>query len=186
MFQRMNRFQALACDEDMYNEYEDTLPYNMVMEGKWKQLVPSPIAKIIKYRFSERYDGKLTFAEINSLKEKVTEKKTAIDNYRKEHRDRMRELRESWRKQKLLCSVDPICMKKTNGRCSHYYDIDQIEDEEEDEYQNNIDCDKRELYTLEREYERALAIKNNRLGEYEQEMEDDWDEYNFRVGQNLF
>ncbi len=184
MFQRMNRFQALACD-DMYHEYEDTLPYNMVIEGEWKLLKPSLIAKIIKYRFSDRYTGKLTLGEINSLKEKVTEKKTAIDNYRKEHRDKMHELRESWRKQKLLCSVDPICMKKTNGRCSHYYDIDQIEDEEEDEYQNNIDCDKRELYTLEREYERALAIKKNRLGEYEKEMEDDWDEYNFRVGQNM-
>jgi len=126
----MNRFQALAFDEDMYNEYEDTLPYNMVMEGKWKQLVPSPIAKIIKYRFSERYNGKLTFAEINSLREKVTEKKTAIDNYRKEHCNKMHDLRESSRKQKLLCSMDPICMKKTDGRCSHYYDIDQIEDEE--------------------------------------------------------
>jgi hypothetical protein len=178
----MNRFQALACDD---NEYEYTLPYNMVAEGEWRLLNPSPIAKIIKYRFSNRYDGKLTLGEINSLKEKVEKKKLAIDNYRKEHRDSMRELRESSTKQKLLCSVDPICMKKTDGRCSHYYDIDQIEDEEEDEYQYNIQCDKSELYTLEREYEKALAIKENRLGEYEQEMEDDWDNYNFNVGQNM-
>lgn len=182
----MNKFQALACDEDMYNEYEDTLPYNMVMEGKWKQLVPSPIAKIIKYRFSERYDGKLTFAEINSLKEKMLEKKAEVNKFKKEHLDKMIELEESWRKQKLQCSVDPVCIKKLNGRCSHYYDIDQVLEEEEDNYEYFIGCKRSELYSLEINYERALAVKENRLEDHEQEMEDDWDEYNFRVGQNMF
>jgi hypothetical protein len=184
MFQITNRFQALACDY-IYNEYEDTLPYNMVVEGKWLLLEPSAVAKIIKYRFSDRYDGKLTLDEINSLKEKFTEKQTAIDKYRKEHCDRMRDLGESSRKQKLLCSVDPICMKKTGSRCSHYYDFDQIEEEAEDEYQYNIQCDKSELYTLESKYKRALAIKENRLEEYEQEMEDEWDEFNFNLGQRI-
>jgi len=185
MFQRINRFQALACDENIYSEYEDTLPYNIVMEGKWVELSPSLIAKIIKYRFSERYDGKLTFAEINSRKEKIIEKKTEIEKYKKEHLDNMRELRESWRKQNLLCSEDPLCTKKLNGRCSHYYDIDQVLEEADDNYEYFINCERTELYALERKYERALAVKKNKIEEYEQEIEDDWDEYNFKIGQNI-
>ena len=184
MFQRMNRFKALACD-DIYSEYEDILPYSIVMEGEWKRLAPSSIAKIIKYRFSERFDGKLTSAEINSLKEKTVEKKTEIDNYKKEHIDNMQKLREASRKQKLLCKEDPICITKIGGYCSHYYDIDQVLEDEDDNYDYFMIRKRTELYTLERKYEKALAKKQNKMDEYEQEMEDDWEEYNFRVAQNI-
>ena len=49
MFNYTNMFKLLADDED---DFEDTLPYNMVVDGKWSSLEPSPNAKIINERFS--------------------------------------------------------------------------------------------------------------------------------------
>lgn len=74
-------------------------------------------------------------------------------------------------------SVCYDCRYKENGRCSHYYSIKRADEElEEYEYYENEDDDK--IMDLEIEYERALAIKENRLDEYQNNLADlDYEEW---------
>lgn len=70
--------------------------------------------------------------------------------------------------------VGYYCQFKENGRCSHYYEIQDFQEElEREEYYE--DEDKNRLVELEIEYERALAIKEDRLQEYEDAISDDDD-----------
>lgn len=56
------------------------------------------------------------------------------------------------------------CQNK-GGRCSHYYEIEELQEElDRDEYYEDEDKDR--LVRLEFEYERALAVKEDRLDEY--------------------
>lgn len=66
------------------------------------------------------------------------------------------------------------CRYGDNGRCSHYYEIQDFKEElERDEYDEDEDKDR--LVGLEVEYERALAVKENRLQEYLDDLyEDDY------------
>ena len=57
------------------------------------------------------------------------------------------------------------CQFKENGRCSHYFEIQDFKEElERDEYYEDEDRDR--LRGLEYKYERALAVKENRLEEF--------------------
>ena len=167
-----------------------------------------PVAKLIKYRFSHRYDGKLTLNELDKLKQNMIAAKNRFINYKLEVHYELSLYYNLKREQKSLCYQDncqailqnhlDICSKCTknfvgyeclrnyenNGRCSHYYKLDNIEQdicyiEESIDYYNGKYID------IQIEYERALAVKEDRLKEYERQMEDDWDDYNFEISQNI-
>jgi len=196
MFNYTNMFKVLADDED---DFEDTLPYNKIVDGKWRWLEPSPTAKIINERFSSYYNGKLTWREINSIKEKMDKYDKKIYEYRDEVSDNRKELINSIKEQSRLCNeecakklkehldvcdaspykcnkdyVSYDCRFKENGRCSHYYEIKYLNERLED-----IEYDEDELtnsyidYKV--EYERVLAIKENRYDEYRRRAEEYFD-----------
>ena len=196
MFNYTNMFKALADDED---DFEETLPYNMVVDGKWSSLEPSPNAKIINERFSSYYHGKLTWREINSIKEKMDKYEKKINEYRDEVSDNRKEHINSIKEQRQLCNEECAkklkvhidicndsvykcnedyvaydCRFKENGRCSHYYEIKYLNERLED-----IEYDEDELtnsyidYKV--EYERVLAIKENRYDEYRRRAEEYFD-----------
>jgi len=50
-----NIFKVLADEDD----FEDIAPYNIIGDGKWFTLSPSPIGSLINERFSSWYRGKL-------------------------------------------------------------------------------------------------------------------------------
>jgi len=54
-----------------------------------------------------------------------------------------------------------------------------------EDYQYVIDEYYSSYLELENSYERALAVKENRLDEYEQQIEDDYEEWNFNMGQRM-
>lgn len=76
---------------------------------------------------------------------------------------------------KYKCTKDYVsydCQFKENGRCSHYYEI-EIAREDLDYYEYYIHEDKIKIMDLEVVYDRALAVKENRLQEYLDDI-DDW------------
>jgi hypothetical protein len=76
---------------------------------------------------------------------------------------------------KYKCTKDYVsydCQFKENGRCSHYYEIEHLQ-EDLDFYEYNIHEDENKIMDLEVEYERALAVKEDRLNEYYSYL-DDW------------
>jgi uncharacterized membrane-anchored protein YhcB (DUF1043 family) len=184
------------------------MPYSDILNGsKWKSLDISPVAKLIKSRFGPWYTGKLTIYEINSIKEKMDKVKNNLDTYEDEIYNNKCELVDSLRKQRMLCKSSTECTEKLdahlntcdgctknyvsydcrfkeNGRCSHYYEIEHIEERLED-YQYVIDEYTSSYHDLQYEYERALADKENRLKEYQQQLEDDFDDWSFEVSMRL-
>jgi len=163
---------------------------------------PSPVACIIKERFSKYYTGKLTWREINMLKKKMDNCKETIEENRKKSRNERSKLRNSIQDESRLCNDDckkelnehiELCKSKhicdlvciqhkrcftcdedyvsygcrfeENGRCSHYYAIKHYKEilenyaEQEDE---NTDS----YLDYKIEFERALAIKEDRYEEY--------------------
>ena len=72
------------------------------------------------------------------------------------------------------------CQFKENGRCSHYYKIENVEEDigyiEENIHDYNID-----YIDLKVIYDRALAVKEDRLEEYQRQMDEDWDDYNHAI-----
>ena len=214
-YNKTNMFSVLY-EYDEYEGFEDISPYNEVVDGvEWKSLDPSPIGRIINERFSSWYDGKLTWREINSIKEKMDKAKNDLDRYRDKIYEKKYELLVSLREQKKLCKSSNECVQKLdahlkicggidgtgkykcekdyvsydcqfkkNGRCSHYYEILHIE--ESLEHYEYVDHSYYETYIdLEISYERALAVKENRLKEYDQQMEDDFDDWNHEVGMRM-
>ena len=211
-----NMFKVLADDEeDVYEEFEHLKPYNLVIDNKWWMLSPSPVAQLIKERFSCWYTGKLTLGEINAIKEEMDKAKNDLDTYRDEIYDNKCELVKSLKEQKRLCEGNSDCKKKLdvhisvcdgidgtgkykceknyisydcqfkeNGRCSHHYEIEHIE-ETLGEYEYNISEYAASYYDLEISYERALARKENRLEEYEQQMDEEYEDWNFEFGQRI-
>jgi len=212
MFQRFNRFSALSDEDDIYGDFEDIIPYNKVIDGKWTSLEydSHPIAKHIRYRFGDRYYGKLTIYELLSLKERMTNAEKELEAYRTDVREERRRLERSISQQSLLCRSSPQCQEKLeehlkvcdstykcskdfvayecqfkkNGRCSHYYEIEHIEEDLGD-VDYFLDDYKQKYQKLKNEYERQLAMKENRIDEYDQQMDYEWDEYNFNVGQMM-
>ena len=228
-------------DSASQKEYGDVVPYNKLQDGN-----RHPIAIKISHRFSDDYNGKLLFSELNKMKEEIENKKKILDKIRTETISRMLELRILITEQEKLCnednrastidtillsaisarnSVNPIkaplgafvqqvddamnmmvdiisfipletcaeklqkhldqcngkykctkdhvtymCQFMDNGRCSHFYEIERANEEiERDEYYDGED--KREIYNLEYKYYRALAVKENRLQEYLDDMD---------------
>jgi len=206
-----NIFKVLADEDD----FEDIAPYNIIGDGKWFTLSPSPIGSLINERFSSWYRGKLMWREINVIKAKMDKAKHELDTYRDEIYDNKCKLIDSLREQQILCNSSDKCTQKLdahlkicsgidgngkykckkdhvsydcqfreNGRCSHYYEIEHIEEQLED-YQYVIDEYYSSYLELENSFERALAVKENRLDEYEQQIEDDYEEWNFNMGQRM-
>lgn len=206
-----NMFKVLSDNDD----FEDVAPYNLVDDGKWFMLDPSPIGQLIRQRFDWRYDGKLMWREINVIKADMDEAKNKLEEYRDKIYDNKCELVTSLREQQRLCKSSDKCFKKLdehlkicggidgngkykcdenyisydcqfkeNGRCKHYYEIERIE-ERLGNYQYYDDNYKSSYLDLQVLYERALAVKENRLKEYEQQEEDDYEDWNFDVGQRM-
>ncbi len=196
-----NIFKVLADDEyDEYDGFEDMLPYNKIVDGKWRWLSPSPVASLIRTRFSNWYDGKLTWREINAIKERMDTVAEKLEEYRDKVQNDMQELKSKIRKQRLICNSSTECAKKLdehlkicdecdenfvayscqfkeNGVCSHYYEIKHA-DKQLEKYEYFIHEYDSEYIDLKIEYERALAIKENRLEEYRQQIWDDYDDWN--------
>jgi len=249
MLNRTNRFKALEIPEDPtdYEDFEDVAPYNKLKNGKWNLLWMNrhPIAYKISYRFSDKYNGKLTFGELNAMKEKIEKLRKSLREYQKEVWPRRRELNALIIEQEMLCcedtrasKVDTIlisaidatdneqshlaafvnqvpesmimmeniisfipletcaqklqkhldkcagldgkykcsknhvtydCQFKENGRCSHYYEIERANEElEQEEYYEEEH--KNRIESLEYQYKRALAVKEDRLEEYLDDM----------------
>ena len=77
---------------------------------------------------------------------------------------------------KYKCTKDYVsydCQFKENGRCSHYYEIERAI-EEIDNFDYFEHEDKMKIIDLEVYYDRALAVKENRLQEYLDMLYDDW------------
>jgi hypothetical protein len=180
----------------MEEEYKDIAPYNKLEDGNWLSLWKKrhPLFYIINLRFSDHYDGKLTWRELDALKEDIAKLRLSLKTFReKDYYPRRKVLFNLIREQDALCGelcaeklakylkeckgegsgkykcsknwVCYYCQFKENGRCSHYYEIKQAEEEiEEGEYYYEEDVDK--LKKLENRYERMLAVKENRLEEY--------------------
>ena len=165
-----------------------------------------PLAKLIKYRFGYWYDGKLTSYEINKMKEEMDNIKTKLAKYESQVGDTLDELYHLKREQKNLCTnskecsdnldahikicdstykcrknfVAYECQFKENGRCSHYYKIEHVE-EDIGYIEENIHDYHDKYLDMKIKYERALAIKEDRLEEYQRQMDEDWDDYNHAI-----
>lgn len=195
---RINRFKALEIPKDPteYEDFEDIAPYNKLEDGDWKSLwMPShPLCYMIRNRFSYDYDGKLMWRELNVMKEEIQNMKRSLREYQEKFSPSYHEFYKLIREQKQLCgescaeklqkhldvcngnykcSKDHItyeCQFKENGRCSHYYEIERAKEIlEEFDYYEHEDQDK--ISDLEVRYERALAVKEDRLEEYEEELD---------------
>ena len=178
------------------------------------QREPHHIAKLIKYRFGSYYDGILTIYELNKIKENADKAKKILDDYSDKVFDEQCEYRLKIRQQKELCGDECVrkldehlkicegidgtgkykctkdfisydCKYKINdGRCSHYYEIEELESDLGDCNETIYDM-RTKLYKFEETYNRELAKKENRLEEYDKEMEEEWDDYNFDIGQRM-
>ena len=69
------------------------------------QYKPHPISLLIKERFSDEYDGKLTWREINEIKQKMDKSENDMNNYKNEVFYEMNERRKTIREH-LLCEKE--------------------------------------------------------------------------------
>jgi len=172
-----------------------------------------PIAKLIKYRFSSFYDGVLTIYELNRIKENADKAKKILDDYSYKVFYKQCECRHKIREQKELCGDECLrklnehlkicpeidgtgkykctknyisydCQFKQNGRCSHYYEIEELQIEL-GYYDDDIHDMRANFYDYEITYNRELAKKENRLEEYDREREQEWEDYNFDFAQKM-
>lgn len=196
-----NKFKVLEDDDsNNYEDFEEISPYNKIIDGNWIALCLNshPVAKLIRERISWLYDGKLLWREINKMKERIDKLKNALREYEDEVSPRMAKLNNLIREQKNLCKSDSLCAEELqkhldicqstykcydnyvayecrfvdNGRCKHYYEIEYFQEELE-RYEYYIFEDKDKIMEIEVEYERALAVKEDRLKEYLDDL-DDW------------
>lgn len=201
---RINRFKLLEfpAEQTDYEEFEDIAPYNKLEDGKWTSLWLNrhPLCYKIENRFNGSYNGKLLWSELNEMKEQIDTLQESLGNYQREVLPRRRELRTLIREQEELCGEECIqrlqkhldncegfngkykctkdyvsydCQFKENGRCGHYYEIERAEEElaHFDYFEHE---DKMKIMDLEVSYERALAVKEDRLQEYLDDLYDDY------------
>ena len=164
------------------------------------QYKPHPISLLIKERFSDEYDGKLTWREIELIREEMDKAENDLNNYRKEVDGKMDKIRDNIKEQRMFCRRDPTCLTNLhnhvkecvskwkctiysvsnscrikyniNKECSHHR---KIEDFERclDNYRVGIYQFNSPFIDLQRKYERALAAKEDRLEEYESQLDAD-------------
>jgi hypothetical protein len=197
---RINRFIALEIPKDPtdYEDFDDIAPYNKLKDGKWTSLCrdPHPLYHMITNRFGDEYDGKLMWWEFKAMEDEIENKRKSLRDYQKDMLPLYAELSDLIREQKDLCgercaeklqkhldvcdgeykcTKDFICYEcqfKENGRCNHYYQIERATERfRELEYYEYED--KSLIIDLKFRYERALAVKEDRLDEYLQEFYDD-------------
>ena len=173
---------------NIYNDFKDITPYDKVIDDNWSylwsflQIDKHPIAYLIIHRFSDRYHGKLTWKEINSIKEKMTQSKERLENYLTKNHEKLLNLMESIDEQHELHFSDHLCIKKLdehlekcdkctryvssqecqlkeNEWCSHQYEIKHL-GEELGKYRCSIDSYENDFLKLNSNYERALCEKN--------------------------
>lgn len=85
---------------------------------------------------------------------------------------------ENYRKPYHKCEMRTVCYEckkshniKNNGRCSHFYDIEYLNEQlENTEYYD--DCLEDEICELEADYDRKLAIKEGRYEQYKEDLYD--------------
>ena len=233
-----------------YEEYKDVAPYSMLQDGDWTSLRWScnshPNARKISHRFSDDYNEKLLWTELNEMKKEIENRKKLLREARMKISFHRRELITLIGEQEQLCFEDnrvstlntillssisannpekvnpegplgalfqqvpcamfmmkdiisfiPLetcaqklqkhlddcdgtykctkdhvcyeCQFKENGRCSHYYEIQRAHEELEI-YEYYDEEDQNKINYLEYKYERALAVKENRLQEYLDDM----------------
>lgn len=185
-------------------EYKDVAPYNKLEDGDWLSLWKRrhPLYYMVNFRFSDDYYGKVTWMELEVLKKRIDELRLSLKTYRDEkYYPRRKVLFKLIRDQEALCGekcaeklanhIDECegegsgkykcstnwicyyCQFKENGRCSHYYEIERANEEiEEGQYYEEEDKDK--LNQLENRYDRMLAVKENRLEEFLNDLYNDY------------
>jgi hypothetical protein len=188
---RIKVLEMIPQDPTNYDDFQDIAPYNLLDDGKWTSLWMNrhPLYHKIRSRLDENYQGKLLWSELNRMKEKIEKlKKERWDSIRSAN-ERDSELRSLIKEQKTLCKEEKTCTQtlqkhldkctdgcdkyflcypcefKDNGRCSHYYEIKRAV--EELEMEDYFDHEQQsEILRLGYIYERALAVKEDRLEEY--------------------
>jgi hypothetical protein len=161
----------------------------------------TPTAKLVTERFSTWYDGKLTVYEIENLKLRMFNCKEELDTAGNKLENKIWNCLDTIRNLRKECDSNPKCLedlrshvsrcgngctrtfvsyqckfKDYNGRCSHYYQIEQ-KVEEKDYYDEILDSMKERFNEAEYEYTRQLAKKENRLAEYQAEIDSDYENY---------
>jgi hypothetical protein len=84
--------------------------------------------------------------------------------------------------QKFKCTVDFLsyyCRFRDTGRSSHYYEIKK-QREILDFYEENLEYIEDIYYSKKYEYEKNLAIKENRYTEYQQKLDEEFDNYTYK------
>jgi len=198
---RNNLFSDLMYDSE--DEYTPHYKFSSSLEV-------SPVAKLIYYRFGPHYQGKLTCYELNEIKEKMLKAKAEL-NEKENMNDKIWHCEDVIRNLEKECESNPLCKQnlkvhlevcnskyskctrhfvsydcqfKENGRCEHYYDIDE-ETEKKERYQSIISDLHERVGELEMKYERELARKENRLQEYYDMVDSDYDDWAFHEGIRL-
>lgn len=182
----------------MCNIFEDIPPYNKIIDGKWSLLEPSPTGCLIKERFDVWYNGKLSWMEIDLLKEKMLKAEKVLDEYKQKVQSNILYIKRSIYDQKWLCKENQVCLEdhlkicdskckkdfvcytckfKENGMCIHYYEIEDLEEKlEYIEYEIEKYTDR--FIDLKINYEKFLMIKENRYEEYINQINEDFDDLN--------
>jgi chromosome segregation ATPase len=182
---------------------------------KWRSLSwqhsSHPIVSVLRETHDTYSDRRLTSMEMYFLKEKLDEAKARVTKC--EQNKKMHDLYYDINKQKSLCSqsskcaedlqahlkvcseteqkykcredfVAYFCQFKDNGRCEHYYEIEHLE-EEVGWYEQDLSETRSSYYSLETHYERAKAIRENFLAEYEKKKDEEWDDMCFEAAMNM-
>ena len=183
---------------NVYAGFENTVPYSIIADkSSWLFLYTSPVGALIKDRFSCCYSGKLTYREINTLKDLMTKKKEYLDTYKNSVRSDMTALGYAIKAQEKLCGSEckkilddhlKICKSSykchgdyvaydcrfiDNGRCEHYYEIKHLNEKLED-FEYVIEQYEDDYIDAQISYERALTIKEVGYEKYKEDLYDDY------------
>ena len=148
------------------------------------------------------YNGKLTIYELNEMKEQIEKMRKSLEEDRKKMMPRLSQCDELIRKQRSLCSencdqalqkhldactgdgtgnyrctknrVSYYCKCKDNGRCHHYYEIERLKEDSEENFGYYEREFLEKINILEYEYRYSLAVKENRVRQflYDSDLED--------------
>ena len=106
-----NFFGVLAEEYNEYDDFDEIMPYSEISTngGNWRLLKCSPVAELIKFRFSKPrgvcgYNGKLTIYELNEMKEQIEKMRKSLEEDRVKMLPRLSQCDELIRKQRNLCS----------------------------------------------------------------------------------